>query len=138
MAVRRKPQKADPVGHGAKSAAVRERAILALLSERTLESAAKAASVSERTLRRWLADDEAFQAEYSAARTATYQAGMSRIQALVGKAVNTLEDLLASDTASVQLGAARAITDLGVHQHDAAEILRKLDEIESRQQGARR
>jgi hypothetical protein len=41
-------------GHGAKSDAVREQAILALLSERTIGQAAARCGVNERTLRRWL------------------------------------------------------------------------------------
>ena len=39
-------------GHGAKSEAVRERAIVALLSERTVADAAAKAGVNEKTLRR--------------------------------------------------------------------------------------
>ena len=47
-------------------------------------------------------------------------------------AVDTLEDLLdATDHPSVRLGAARTVAELGIHQHDADTILRKLDEIES-------
>jgi hypothetical protein len=118
---------------------VRERAILALLSERTLERAAKRCGVSERTLRRWLAEDAEFQADYHAARAATFQAGMSRVQALTGRAVDTLEDLLdVTDAPSVRLGAARTIAEIGVHQHEADTILRKLGEIEAVQERQRR
>lgn len=121
-------------GHGAKTAAVRERAILALLSERTIELAATKAGVNERTLRRWLTDDEAFKAEHDAARAAMFQAGMSRIHALTGRAVETLEDLMAATTVpAVRLGAARTVAELGVHQHDAETIMRKLDQIEAAQ-----
>jgi hypothetical protein len=41
---------------------VRERDILALLSERTIGTAARRCGVNECTLRRWLAGDETFQA----------------------------------------------------------------------------
>ena len=47
-------------GHGAKPAAVRERAVLALLSDRSLEWAAQRSGVNERTLRHWLTEDAAF------------------------------------------------------------------------------
>ncbi|PYR30983.1 MAG: hypothetical protein DMF90_26540, partial [Acidobacteria bacterium] len=80
-------------GHGTKPAPVREQAILALLSERTLELAAARANVGDRTLRRWLTEDTKFQADYAAARKAASEAGMSRMQALTSRAVNTLEDL---------------------------------------------
>ncbi len=131
-----RPQKSaddrDLGGHGAKSGAVRERAILALLSERTIGQAAAKAEVNERTLRRWLSDDDAFKAEYAAARQATFQAGIGRVQALTARAVDTLEDLLdAEKYPSVRLGAARTVAEMGIHQHDAETILRKLDEIEA-------
>lgn len=121
-------------GHGAKPAAVRERAILALLSERTIGAAARRCGVDESTLRRWLTEDAGFQADYAAARTAMYEAGMSRIQALTSRAVDTLEDLLdAKDYPSVRLGAARTVTEMGLHQHDTETILRTLGEIEAHQ-----
>ncbi len=34
---------------------------------------------------------------------------------------------------NVRLGAARTVAEIGIHQHDAETILRKLDEIESDQ-----
>ena len=34
---------------------------------------------------------------------------------------------------AVRLGAARTVVELGIHQHDADTILRKLDEIEAGQ-----
>jgi alpha-beta hydrolase superfamily lysophospholipase len=128
-------------GHGAKSAPARERAILALLSERTMGRAATRCGVGERTLRRWLTEDSEFKAEYEAARSAMFQVGMSRIQALAGRAVETLEDLLgAKQYPAVRLGAARTVAEIGMHQYDqydADTILRKLDQIEAAQRQRR-
>ena len=125
--------------HGAKSEAVREQAILALLSEATIGRAAKRCGIGERTLRRWLTDDAEFRAEYEAARSATFQAGMGRIQALTARAVGTLEDLLnAHDHPSVRLGAARTVAELAVYQDDAEMIMRKLEAIEAAQALERR
>ncbi len=121
-------------GHGAKSTAVRERAVVALLSEKTVTEAAATAGIGEKTLRRWMSDDEAFQAEYAAARTAAYQAGIYRAQALTGRAMDTLEALLDDEKhPNVRLGAARTVAEIGIHQHDAETIMAKLDEIESDQ-----
>jgi alpha-beta hydrolase superfamily lysophospholipase len=126
-------------GHGAKTAATRERAIVALLSERTIEAAATRAGVDESTLRRWLAKDEAFQAEYDAARRMAFQAAMNRVHALTARAVETLEDLLGAEKhPSVRLGAARTVAEIGIHQHDAETIMRKLDDIEAAQRQQRR
>ena len=127
-------------GHGAKSEATRERAVLALLSEKTVTDAAKKAEVDESTLRRWLSKDEAFQAEYAAARQAVFQSGLHRVQALTAKAIDTLEELLdANINPNVRLGAARTVAEIGIHQHDAETILRKLDDMEllQRQQEGR-
>lgn len=127
---RRSPAK----GHGAKSAAVRERAILALLSERTVAMAAAQAGVNESTLRRWLTDDAEFKSTYDAARRATYEAGISRVAPLMVRAVETLEELLdAKKHPAVRLGAARTLAELAQHRHDADTIMRKLDELEAAQ-----
>ncbi len=73
--------------------------------------------VNERTLRRWLSEDAEFKAEYDAARKATYAAGIARIQALTGKGVETLEELLdAKEFPAVRLGAARTVVELGIHR----------------------
>ncbi len=59
---------------------------------------------------------------------------MSRVQALTGKAIDTLDELLdAKDYPNVRLGAARTVAELSIHQHDAETILKKLDEIETQQ-----
>jgi hypothetical protein len=57
--------------------------------------AAARCGVGERTLRRWLTEDSEFKAEYAAARSAMFQVGMSRIQALAGRAVLALAALFA-------------------------------------------
>ena len=124
----------NSAGHGAKTAAVREQAIVALLSEPTIGQAAARCGIGERTLHRWLTDDAAFQAEYEAARHATFQAAISRIPALTVRAVETLADLLGDTThPAVRLGAARTVADIGMHQYDAETILRKLDDLEASQ-----
>ena len=93
------------VGHGAKTAAVRAQAILALLSEPTIVAAAARVGMGESTLRRWLTEDAAFQAEYETARRATFQAAISRIPALTVRAVDTLAALLADkEPPAVRLG----------------------------------
>jgi len=107
-------------GHGAKTEATRERAILALLSERSIGAAAARCKVGERTLRRWMAEDETFKTELAAARCAMFEAGMNRVQALAVRAVDTLEDLLgAKKYPSTRLGAARTLVELGLHHYDA-------------------
>jgi hypothetical protein len=45
-------------------------------------------------LTRFSVEEEAFQAAYADARKAAFQVGISRVQTLMGRAVDTLEDLL--------------------------------------------
>jgi hypothetical protein len=67
------------------------------------------------------------------------RAGMARVQALTGKGVATLEELLdAKEFPAVRLGAARTVVELGIHQHDTETILRKLEDLEAAHQRARR
>jgi transposase-like protein len=107
---------------------------VALLSEKTLTAAARRCGVNEKTLRRWMADDEEFKSAMAEARHVMFQAGLNRVQALAGEAINTLEALMGRGVPpTVRLGAARTLAELGIHQHDADTILRKLDEIESYQ-----
>jgi hypothetical protein len=55
-----------------------------------------------------------------------------RIPVLAARAVDALADLLGDKKhPSVRLGAARTVAEIGMHQHDAETILRKLDEIEA-------
>ena len=94
-------------GHGASSESVRGRAIVALLSERTLGRAARRCGVSERTLRRWMSDDEDFVKQLADARCATFVDGMQRVQALTSAAIDTLaalSDNHASTLARTQTG----------------------------------
>ena len=108
--------------------------MLALLSQKTVSDAAKKANINEKTLRRWLSEDEAFQVTYAAARQAAFEVGIHRVQALTARAVDTLEELMnETDHPTVRLGAARTVAEIGMHQHDAETILRKLDEIEDYQ-----
>ena len=93
-----------------------------------------ACGIGENTLRRWLTDDAAFQAEFEAARHATFKAALNRIPALTARAVDTLAALLGDkEPPAVRLGAARTVVEVGLYQHDAETILKKLDAIEARQ-----
>jgi hypothetical protein len=138
-AARPRPQSAPDgrkqrTGHGAKGEATRERAVIAVLSERTVAAAARQAGVGERTLRRWMAEDHAFQVELQTARRAAFENGISRVQALTTRAVEALDDLLTErDHPSVRLGAARTIVELAMHQRDADILLKRLKELEAQQ-----
>src|SRR5438270_366462 len=119
MSVDVRSTQGSPSGHGAKSDALRERAITALLSEKSLTAAARRCGVNEKTLRRWMAEDEGFRQAYAEARTAMFEAGMHRVQALAGEAIDTLAALMGRATPpAVRLGAARTVAELGTHRYE--------------------
>lgn len=121
----------------ARNAASRERAIVALLSERSLGAAARKARVGERTIRRWIAQDGEFQGELAAARRASFQAGVERVQALMGQAVEVLKELLAEKKhPAVRLGAARMVIELALNRNDAEALLARVEELERVQREA--
>jgi hypothetical protein len=113
---------------------VRERAVVALLSENTIGAAAERCGVDEKTLRRWMANDQAFNQDLAAARRTMFDTAMNRLQPLAAQAVETLADLMREGTPpSVRLAAARSVAELSIHRDDAETILRKLGEIEAQQ-----
>lgn len=121
----------------ARNEASRERAIVALLSERSLGAAARKACVGERTIRRWIAEDTEFQTELATARRASFQAGVERVQTLMGQAVGVLEDLLAEKKhPAVRLGAARMVIELALNRNDVEALLTRIEELERVQREA--
>ena len=67
-----------------------ETAILALLSEPSISAAAEKANVSERTLHRWLKEEEHFVAEYRRARREAFAQAIGLTQRASAAAVGTL------------------------------------------------
>ena len=128
------PGKGKPNGHGRKSEAARQRAILALIASRSLAEAAKEAGIGHRTLRRWLAEDEDFKRGLTEARRTAFQQGMQRIQGLTNRAVDTLAELMGKGVPpTVRLGAARTVADLAAQAFDREAILQRLDTLEEAQ-----
>lgn len=76
-----------------------ERAIQSLLTSPTIGHAAVQAGVGERTLRRWLAEDRAFQAAYRDARRRIFETAVGKLAALSEDAVAELKRILTSPTA---------------------------------------
>ena len=76
-------------GHGTKFARKQEDAIAALLSQRSVADAARAAGIGERTLVRWMKLPE-FDAEYREARRAAFGQSVGRLQQAASAAVTTL------------------------------------------------
>jgi hypothetical protein len=113
-------------GHGEKFGRKMEAAVAALLTQRNIEEAAKAAGISARTLMRWLKLPE-FQAAYREARKAAYSQAVAKLQQGATAAATTLLKVMVdqSTPASVKVRAAECVM---THSSKAIEI----EDIEAR------
>ena len=101
-----------------------EDAIAALLTQRNIEEAARAAGIGARTLLRWLKVPE-FQAAYRDARRAAFSQSVARLQQGATAAATTMLMLDPNTPASVRIRAAECIMN---HSSKAIEI----EDVEAR------
>jgi transposase-like protein len=113
-------------GHGTKFGRKQEDAIAALLTQRNVDEAARAAGIGTRTLLRWLQLPE-FQKAYRDGRRAAFSQSIARLQQGASAAATTLlKTMIDPDTpASVRIRAAECIMN---HATKAIEI----EDIEAR------
>jgi len=103
-----------------------EEAIAALLTQRNIEEAAKAAGISTRTLLRWMKGPE-FQKAYREARRNAYSQAVAKLQQGSNAAATTLLKIMLDPNmpASVRVRAAEAVMS---HSSKAIEI----EDVEAR------
>ena len=113
-------------GHGAKFGRKKEDAIIALLTHRTTEEAARAVKISTKTLLRWQKEPE-FDAAYREAKRAAYSQSIARLHQMASAAVSTLGRVMLDQNtpASTRVRAADSILN-----HTAKAI--ELEDIEAR------
>ena len=104
------------------------RAIAALLTSRTVEQAAIAAGVGERTLYRWL-DDPDFRAAYTDASRQLLAETVGRLRAATGEAVDALRAALQDDLTSNRIRAATVLLDTAV-KVEVDDLSRRVAELE--------
>ena len=129
-------------GHGSKLGRKQEDAIAALLTQRNIDEAAKAAGVGTRTLLRWIKIPE-FDAAYREARRQAYGQSISRLQQGSTAAATTLLKVMVdvATPASTRVRAAEAVLS---HAAKAIEIedldarLRELEAATESNKGGRR
>ena len=123
-------------GHGTKFGRKKEEAIVALLTHRSYEEAARAVGIAPKTLMRWLKDRE-FMAEYRAAKCATFSQAIGRLHQMVSGAISTLAKVMVDPKtpASTKVRAADTIIELAakaieVEDHEAriSDLERSLEE----------
>lgn len=117
-------------GSGAKSDSQRSLAALRLASGGTLEQAADAAGVSERSVRRWHTEDAAFRSEVYRLRGEIISRACGLMADGLAAATEELRRLVGDEDSRVRLRACVAIIDATLSLQQTADILHRLDELE--------
>jgi transposase-like protein len=118
-------------GHGEKLGRKQEEAIAALLTQRNIEEAARAAGVGTRTLIRWLKLPE-FGREYRKARREAVQQSVARLQQATGAAASVVLKLMTDPNvpAAVKLRAAECVFDRAFKGVELEDIEARLFALE--------
>ena len=118
-------------GHGEKLGRKQEDAIAALLSQRSIDEAARSCGVGARTLIRWLKLPE-FNAAYRDARRAAVSQSVARLQQATGAAVSTLLKVMIdpSTPASTKVRAADSVLDHSAKAIEIEDLEVRLTELE--------
>ena len=105
---------------GGKLGRKKEEAIVALLSQRSVDEAARLVGVTPRTLYRWMKEPE-FDAAYRAAKRAAFGQSIARLHHLSSAAVSTLGKVML-DSATPPATRVRAADSILDHTAKAIEI----------------
>jgi DNA-binding transcriptional MerR regulator len=118
-------------GHGAKLGRKMEQAILALLTARNTEEAAKIAGVSPKTLLRWQ-NEPAFDKAYRKARREAFGQGTARLQQASSAAVSTVLKVMVDQhtAASTKLRAAELVLTHGAKAIEIEDVEARVSELE--------
>lgn len=109
----------------------RDAALIALVSAPSLRAAAKECGVNERTLRKWLAEDE-FAEQYNQRKREALQLAWGALQNRIGDAGRLVSQLMNDGDAphQVRLSAARTVLEYGLKSCEQLDILPRLEALE--------
>jgi hypothetical protein len=126
-------------GHGEKLGRKQEDAIAALLTQRNIEEAARAAGVGTRTLIRWLKLPD-FGKEYRKARREAVHQSVARMQQATGAAASVVLKLMTDPNvpAAVKLRAAECVFDRAIKGVELEDIEARVAELERAAEAAAR
>ncbi len=108
------------------------RAVVALLTEPTLQDAAKAAGVDRSTIYRWLQKPD-FQAAYREARRQAVHRATARLQQLTGEAAEVLREVMndKAQQGAARVGAARLVLDYAARLTEAEDLASRVEALEA-------
>ncbi len=118
-------------GHGAKYERKKEEAIVALLTQKNIEEAARSIGIGSATLLRWLKNPD-FDTAYREARRAAFRQSVARLQQASGAAVTTLLKLMIDPTTppSTKARAADSVLDHSAKAIEIEDIEARVSELE--------
>ena len=119
------------MGHGAKFGRKKEGAIIALLTHRTTEDAARAVGIGCATLLRWQKEPE-FQAGYREAKRAAYAQSIARLHQMSSAAVSTLGKVMVDPNTppATKVRAADSILNHTIKAIEFEDIEARVTELE--------
>ena len=108
-----------------------EEAIIALLTNRSVEEAARAVKITPRTLYRWLSEP-AFDKAYRKARREAFGQGTARLQQASGVAVSAVLKIMVDQNtpASTRLRAADLVLTHGAKAIEIEDVEARVTELE--------
>ena len=111
--------------------AAQERALSALLSERTIQGASEASGVPYRTITRWM-QQEAFSREYRARLDALVDDAASGLKKSLTGAVEVLREIAENAEAppNARISASKTLLDSGLRYIETLDILSRLEAVE--------
>jgi len=118
-------------GHGTKFPRKKEQAIAALLSERTIEAAARVIGIGVKTLKRWLKNPD-FHEEYRNARLEVVNQTIARLQQNSPAAGTIILKLMADPKVrdEVKFKAAKLILEISLNGIALEHIEERISELE--------
>ena len=124
-------------GHGEKFGRKQEDAMVALLSQRNIDEAARVAGIGTRTMMRWLQLPD-FQAAYREARRDAFAQSIARLQQASSAAVTTLLKVMVdpASPASSRVRAADVILDRAVKAIEIEDIEVRVTALERAREGS--
>jgi hypothetical protein len=118
-------------GHGAKKGQKLDAFVMAMMSHKTVESAAEAVGISAATAYRWLQDPLVAQHLAQARRDAMNRA-IAKLQEAAVQSVDTLCEVQRDGVSeSARVSAARCILEQALHAVELANIQERLNKLEA-------
>jgi hypothetical protein len=105
-----------------------EQSITALFVQGSLQATAEASGINEKTLRRWLREDAAFQLAYRDARRQVVQQAIVQVQQATREAVETLRQVMqaADAPASAKVSTAKTILETAVKAVELKDLEQRI------------